>query len=513
MMIARALPALFVVLTAHAAEAPPQQVSRFTGRVLNALTGEPLRKAQITLRSRTAPDTSYRLASDEQGSFSLASILSGDYDAVVQRPGFVPLAKPVSLVSGDTTAETILRLVPQGVMAGRVVDRDGDPIPHVTVNAIQSRYEGGIRRYLVAGSTVTNDLGEYRIFGLTPGTYYVGGVYHGDAGDAAAYYPGTLLAGQAVAIDVSAGNEARGLDLTLSDMRSVSIRGIIQAPPSVPVRGVTITAVPCDSGPLDRVSTSVRNADGAFELRGIGAGCHLLAADSFGAGKRYSARLPLNVSDSNIESLQVNLLPPVHLIGRVRTDANSLPKHGGITISLVSRSSQVTATGSPADDGTLSMDNVVPETYEIGARLPEGYYLKSARFGNVDALQAGLDLSQGESGKLDLEISAAGGRIDGFAGESDDQPSPGARVVLLAEDERSRRLRFQIVTADQKGHFAISGIAPGDYRVYAFLTVDAGAVQDPAYLKRFESFGKLVAVHEHGQEVVQLRPIRAEGDR
>jgi hypothetical protein len=159
------------------------------------------------------------------------------------------------------------------------------------------------------------------------------------------------------------------------------------------------------------------------------------------------------------------------------------------------------------------MENVVPETYEIGATLPEGYYLKSARFGNVDALQAGLDLTQGEAPRLDLEISSAGGRVDGSIGESDDQPSPGARVVLIAEDERSRRLRFQITTTDQKGHFGISSIAPGDYRVYAFLTVDPGTVQDPAYLKRFESLGKPISIHEHGQEVLQLRPIRAEGDR
>src|SRR5579872_7487416 len=94
MMLARALPALFVALVAHAAEAPSQQFSRFSGRVLNTLTGEPLRKAQITLRSRTAPDTSYRLATDEQGAFSLPAAPTGDYDAVVQRPGFVTASKP-----------------------------------------------------------------------------------------------------------------------------------------------------------------------------------------------------------------------------------------------------------------------------------------------------------------------------------------------------------------------------------------------------------------------------------
>lgn len=44
-----------------------------------------------------------------------------------------------------------------------------------------------------------------------------------------------------------------------------------------------------------------------------------------------------------------------------------------------------------------------------------------------------------------------------------------------------------MVTADTKGAFRMAGIAPGEYRVYGFQTVDAGAVQDPAYLKRFEN--------------------------
>lgn len=251
MKLARALPALFVLLAAHAADAPAQQFSRFTGRVLNALTGEPLKKAQLTLRSTTSADISYRLATDEQGGFSHPTVAAGNYDLVVQRPGFVQAAKPVSLTSGDPTAEMTIRLVPQGVVAGRVADRDGDPVARVTVEAIQARYEGGMRRFLVSSSTVTNDLGEYRIYGLTPGTYYLGAVNHGAPGDAAAYYPGTLQLSQAVAIDVPAGNEMHGLDLMLSDLHAVTIRGTIQAPAGVPLRGVTITAVPCDSGPLD----------------------------------------------------------------------------------------------------------------------------------------------------------------------------------------------------------------------------------------------------------------------
>lgn len=172
-----------------------------------------------------------------------------------------------------------------------------------------------------------------------------------------------------------------------------------------------------------------------FELRGVGTGCHILAADSFSTGKRYSARASLNVADANIESLQVSLLAPIRLTGRVRIEGGGALKSGSVVITFVSRTSQVTASGSPAEDGSLSMDNIVPESYEVSALLPDGYYLKSARVGNVDVLQSGLDLSEGEGGKLDVEISAAGGRVNGSVAEADDEPIPGARVVLVSEEE------------------------------------------------------------------------------
>jgi len=511
MKLGRAVPALFVVLVARAADVPSQPFCRFAGRVLSTATGEPVKKAQVILRGSASSSLSYHIATDEQGTFSFAAVAGGTYEFVVQRAGFVQAAKPLVLAGGDSVDDAVVRLIPHGVVAGRVIDRDGDPVTRVTVEAIQAHYQGGARRYVVAGSAITNDLGEYRIFGLTPGTYFLGGMYHSETGDAAGYYPGSLQASQAVAIHVPAGNELHGLDLTLSDLHTVKLRGVIQAPPGLPLRGVTITAAPCDSGPLGRVSTSVRSPDGGFELIGVGPGCHILAADSFYAGKRYSARITVTVGEANIESLQVSLLPPIHVVGRIHTESGGLPKTGPIFVNLESRSSEVTATGSPAEDGTLNIDNVVPETYEISAALPEGYYLKSVRFGSIDVLQSGLDLSRGDASRLDMEISADGGRIDGSVGEAEDQPAPGARI-LLAEAERSPR-RSQTTIADSKGAFRFAGIAPGDYRLYAFQSADLDAIQDPAYLKRFEDRGKLISIHEHSHEVLRLTPIRGEGEQ
>src|SRR5689334_1825334 len=169
MKLIRAVPALFVVLAARAADTPPQPSSRFAGRVVNATTGEPLKKAQVILRATASSDISYHAATDEQGGFALPAVAGGNYELVVQRPGFVQAAKSLALSGGDTVDDAVVRLIPHGVVAGRVIDRDGDPMARVTVEAIQAHYQAGARRYVVANSAITNDLGEYRMYGLSPG--------------------------------------------------------------------------------------------------------------------------------------------------------------------------------------------------------------------------------------------------------------------------------------------------------------------------------------------------------
>src|ERR1022692_2835124 len=290
---------LLLAVAVCAADNNPQAQCTMSGRVLSAVTGEPLKKAQLTL-SRTDSDSSYTATTDEGGSFCLAGE-AGTYDLVIQKAGFVKTVRALTLTAGQTSAGTILRMVPQGVIAGRVVDREGDPIPGVTVQAIQSHATGTIRRYSIVGVGTTNDLGEYRIYGLNPGRYYVGGAYRGETGYAAVYFPNVQEASRAVPVDVPAGGEVPGLNLTISEIHSMSIRGALQSVAGLPVKGIMIVAVPCDAGPLNRATTTVREPDGAFELRNLTPGCYMLAADSFSGGRRYSARLPVTVAGRNIE--------------------------------------------------------------------------------------------------------------------------------------------------------------------------------------------------------------------
>lgn len=498
---------LLLSVIAPAADVKPPELCNVSGGVVNAATSEPIKKAQLTLRS-VASGPSYTATTDDSGSFSLHAVEAGKYELVIQRRGFVHAGQSLSLHAGQTVTDTIIRLLPQGVITGHAVDGDGEPIAGVLVQAMQSRYTSAGRRYLVSGTGTTNDLGEFRIFGLTPGRHYLGGTYRTEAGYAAVYYPQAQEAREAVAIDVPAGGEVRGLYLVLSEIRALKIRGTIQSGARVALQGITIVAAPCDAGPLNLRSAMVQSSNGAFELRDLAPGCYLLAADSFSSGLRYSARLLIDISDKTIEGVNLTLVPPIQLAGRVHGDGpEELKLAGPVVVNLESRVARLTASGVSGADGSLALSNIVPEHYELSVVVPANYYLKSAHFGDTDVLESGLDLTRGGNSKLDLEISDAGGRIDGIVAGKNEQPIPGASVVLIPADARHRSSRYKARITNEKGAFSIRDIAPGEYRVYGSQSVDAAAFQDPDYLKQLESQGSVISIKEHAQTTVHVKAI------
>jgi hypothetical protein len=497
---------LFLAIAGWAADNKPQGQCSVGGTVVNAVTGEPLKKVQLTLRN-TASENSYTASTDEAGTYILAAAEAGTYELVLQKRGFVQSGQTLTLSAGQTITGSILRMVPQGVLAGRVVDGEGDPIPGVTVQAIQAHSMGAGRRYSVSGTGTTNDLGDYRIYGLNPGRYYVGGAYRGESGYAAVYFPSAHEASRAVPVDVPAGGEIHGLNLMVSEIHSMRIRGTVQGVAGLPVRGIEIVAAPCDAGPLNRATTTVQKSDGAFELRDLTPGCYMLAADSFSGGKRYSARLPITLAGQNMEDVKLSLALPVQLTGRVRIEGAADFPFRKVVVNLEARFSKLTAGGASSAEGSLVLNNIVPEVYELSVVVPDGYYLKSAKYGEIDVLRSGLDLSHDASARLELEIGADGGGIEGSVADGDGRPIDGARVALIPEDSTGGPSRQKFTVTNPKGAFSIRGIAPGTYKIYASRNLEAAALQEPDYVKQLEPQAKTVTIHEHGLEVLSMKAL------
>jgi hypothetical protein len=233
----------------------PEDLCAIEGQAVNALTGEPLKKVQITLGGRITPDgrpsATPGAVTDAGGRFVIESIDPGRYNISAERNGFVRFqygargpgrpGTPLTLSPGQRMRDLVLRLTPQAVITGKIVDEDGEPVENAQVRAMRYAFVRGKKQMTTPGSGSTDDLGEYRVFGLDPGKYYVSATYHphndmgvtenqkpaadANEGYAPTYYPSTNDPTAASVIQVSAGAVLGSVDITLRKTRTVWIRG------------------------------------------------------------------------------------------------------------------------------------------------------------------------------------------------------------------------------------------------------------------------------------------------
>src|SRR5207244_4314803 len=100
--------------------------------------------------------------------------------------------------------------------------------------------------------------------------------------------------------------------------------------------------------------------------------------------------------------------------------------------------------------------------------LPDGFYVKAIRSGDDDVLTAGLDLTRGPAGRIDITLCPGAGQVDGVVRNDKQQPAPGATVVLIPQEteRRDQMSYYKTATTDQYGKFSVKNLDPGEYKVY-----------------------------------------------
>jgi hypothetical protein len=510
------------------------------GQVTNSATGAPLRKAELSLRGaeRTTPGTmagGYSATSDAGGNFTIKDIQPGKYTLSAQRTGFVSLqygargplrpGTTLTLNPGQRLKDLSLRLIPQAVITGRIVDENNEPIASAWVQTLRYSYVMGKRQLMQAGGANTNDLGEYRIFGLAPGRYYLVAKESNDDWEAnvdasvspatenyvSTYYPGTRDPGAAMPIDIGPG-EMRDLNLALVKSRTFYVYGRVQGRPDAEV-------VLLPRGQAAWMSIDQRNhgtgPNGAFEFHGILPGAYTLTASNWSNRRNLSARQELDVGDSDIGNIVLVLSSGSEISGRVVMDSeDTAPDLGSSSVLLQPRDIPRAGFGSMASDlhdGEFTLSDVAPETYYLDIRgLPDGYWVKSIQMGDQEVRDTGLDLTNGTAGTITIKIAPNAGQIDGLV-INNEQQQAGATVVLVPEEKlRDNRNAYKRVVTDQSGRFSLKNIVPGDYKLFAWEDIEYGAYMDPDFLRPVENLGHAISIQEGSHEAVQLKVIPAD---
>jgi len=182
--------AILLLLQAGAAprqqqqQVQPQDRGSIAGHIVKMGTGEPLSKAVVTISAyNSGRAQSYTATTSASGQFAFQNLEPGQYRLSASRNGYIRMeygarspnraGLPIGLNAGQRIGDVILQLMPAGTISGRVFDRDGEPLANVNVEALKYSYQEGQRLMNVVQTSRTNDLGEYRLFWLQPGQYFV----------------------------------------------------------------------------------------------------------------------------------------------------------------------------------------------------------------------------------------------------------------------------------------------------------------------------------------------------
>jgi protocatechuate 3,4-dioxygenase beta subunit len=176
-------PALLLALALMAAPAAAQP-SSLQGRVMKWGTIEPIAKATVELRPVEAGGPPpYVATTAADGTFVFGSVRAGQYRVVATRPGYVAAeygqrwpngaGTPLALPPGQRMSNVPIPMLLTAAVSGRVRDGAGQPIGGVEVEALKATYRDGRRELKRVDTAVTDDRGEYRLFWLAPGRYYL----------------------------------------------------------------------------------------------------------------------------------------------------------------------------------------------------------------------------------------------------------------------------------------------------------------------------------------------------
>ncbi len=524
--------------------APPHAASteRFpvTGTVIDAVTGEPIRKAlvEINAQQRRAAFT------DGDGRFEFDSVPAGVVSFIAQKPGYFGEQEMRGRNSpqvevGPKTDPVVLKLTPEGVIAGKVTTANGVPLEHVSVSLNFVNVYEGRRHWELKGNSMTDEDGRFRFASLQPGTYYVGTApytplteslfYDGQppkTGYPGVYYPGVPQLASASPIQLNAGQQAE-TNLSLTEAPVYNIAGTITG--YMPHQGVAVQVFD-QSGVQVPLGVQFSPDNGRFDVRALPAGIYVVKASSAnGPNQPIRAEAKLNVQ-SNTYNVQLALTPALSIPVSIHTEPTaSANKSPGAYVGIASPGpplqlrlvAQQPGTGDsfanlegPPGHQSLILRNVDTGKYAVEATPQGSWYVQSAEYGQTNLLTDDLVLTAGAPAlPIEIVLRNDGASLAGTV-SAHDGADASATVVALAErtPNASPKIAYYSPPRDKSTQdtagFMMDSIAPGDYLVLAFDHADRVEYANPEVLQNYLSRATHVTLAAGQQAKVTLDLIR-----
>jgi protocatechuate 3,4-dioxygenase beta subunit len=474
--------------------------------------------------------------------------------------------KQIDLTDGQLMDKADVTLPRGSVLAGRIVDEFGEAVADAEVQAMRMQFQNGKRRLVPSGRTaMTNDLGQFRIYGLPPGEYYVtaslrnmssivmdmlGGAggptgSNQNTGYASTYYPGTPNPGEAQRVAVALGQELASVDIQLQPVRLARISGTAVGSDGKPMANAMVMLMPAmrEAMMLMPGGTSRTNRDGQFTLNGVTPGEYSLQVQSGGtvfraagdavtfafstadraaegpaaaAPEREFAVANVTVAGEDLTGMVVVGTRGAKAAGTIQFEGGMKPEGtAGIRVTAPSVDLDAGPTvpfgaSNVKETGAFEVDGLIGARVFRAANLPKGWFLKRVTLNGGDITDKGVEFKPGEDvSGIEIELTNRATSVEGTVTDSRGQALKDYTVVIFADDPSKWGLPMNRWVAstrpDQEGRFKFGNLPPGAYNAIAVEYVAQGEWTDPEWMARAAKSATRVTLDEGIAKTLDLK--------
>jgi hypothetical protein len=534
--------ALQVVQPQPATQAAPG-TAILRGHVFAADTGQPLRKAQVRIFGNDIRENR-TTTTDENGVYEFKELRAGRYTISASKGSYVSVSygqqrptdapKPLDILDSQLVERVDLSLPRGSVIRGRVVDEFGEPAPEVQIATERYQFVQGQRRLVPSGRTVTtNDIGEFRLFGIAPGQYYLSATWRNPNGvnpNASAtdrtayaplYFPGTMNVNEAQRMTLAAGQELADVVMVLKPIRASRVSGTALGADGKPFTPGMIMVAQTNVGfGMAMTGTTQIRPDGSFTVTGLAPGTYTLRVQRMGPPGEgpETAMATVTTTGEDISNVTLIAAKPSLLTGRVIVDPSAvaaLPR----VLTIGVQPAEFIGIPAPPPPPTRVADDFTFEIKSPPGRMrltlggmgppPSGWTVRSVRVNSVDVTDTGIDFKPNEDvSGVELELTNKLTTISGGVTNSGGNTAKDYTAIVFSQDTRKwiGTTRYQATgRPDQDGHFKITALPPGEYYIVAVDRVEPGQWGDPEFLESVRTSAASISLNEGETQAVTLR--------